>query len=352
VLSVSPSEPVTNQRVTLAATVESSGEHPKGTVEFKNGDRPIESCAFAPLTGTGTATCTTAFAANDSPAQLSALYVPQAGMDLQGSVSATDDLAIDPAPTTTTLSASESTISVDGTDTFTASVHPTITGSNVPSGSVEFFDEGTPLTACMTQPLSGGEASCSWTDSIPGAQNVTAVYLGDSNFAVSSSPPQSVAVETPLSGVKAFTNTNLGSATSNNTSTDTNVTQGSAIAVVSGTASLLAPGVDVHDDNKAIVRLRCSESGNCIGDLSLDVRSTLAKGSSRKHARTVTIGTARFSVQAGQLVDVAIQLSGRGLLLLKSARGRLPAQLRVTQATGGTEVDATRLEETAPPRVR
>jgi hypothetical protein len=67
-----------------------------------------------------------------------------------------------------------------------------------PTGSIAFFDYGTPIGSCAHQPLSAGggvySASCTVAYSGLGTRSVTAVYSGDSNFAGSTSGPVTIPV--------------------------------------------------------------------------------------------------------------------------------------------------------------
>jgi hypothetical protein len=71
-LEASPQAPVTNQSVTLTATVNTSAETPAGTVQFDNGGTVIPGCASEPVTATISgyaATCHTSFATTTATVQ-------------------------------------------------------------------------------------------------------------------------------------------------------------------------------------------------------------------------------------------------------------------------------------------
>jgi hypothetical protein len=195
-LSVAPATAVTNQSVTLAATVtsNSSSALPSGTVTFYDGLTPIVGCADRTVAAQGaTATCQTSFAASTSPEQLSAVFAPAAGSDVAGSSGATM-LTIDRGASSTVLSVSRSTVNVAGNVTYAATPE-TAAGPVAPSGSAEFFDGNKPILSCTSQPLKGGTATCIQSYSSIGRHVITGVYLGDSNFVASSaSPAQTVSV--------------------------------------------------------------------------------------------------------------------------------------------------------------
>ncbi len=193
----SPTSAVTNQGVTLITTVTSSSSASTalwGTVTLADGGAAIHGCVNLPVTPSGqsaTVACSTSFAA--SAAQLTAVFTPTSGSVLKGSVSPVDGLAVGPDTTTTSLDATAS-VNVGSSTTFTASVAPPAArlGPVKPTGSVEFLDGGQPITSCTGQTLTAGQATCTVTYSAAGAHQITARYVGDTNFTGSSSPAESV----------------------------------------------------------------------------------------------------------------------------------------------------------------
>jgi hypothetical protein len=93
-----------------------------------------------------------------------------------------------PPATTTTLTSSVNPGTVGETVTFQATVTATAPGSNVPTGTVTFFDGG---RALATVTLTGGVATLSTKTLTPGTHRITAVYngltVGDFSFAPSTS---------------------------------------------------------------------------------------------------------------------------------------------------------------------
>lgn len=203
-LSASPASPVTNQTVTLTATIAADSGAPSGTVEFDNG-KAIGGCADQLVAADGssyTATCQTAFTASSSPEALTAVFKPASGSGLQGSTSALVRLTVSSNPTTTRLSVSEPTPAVGENATFAATVTPKDAGAVVPSGLVRFLDSGTVIDGCAEQPLTAGAssstASCTLSYQAVGSHSIVAAYLGDGNFSAStSSPSQAVVGQSP-----------------------------------------------------------------------------------------------------------------------------------------------------------
>ena len=340
-LSVLPSDPVTNGVVTLTATVTASSEAPLGTVEFKNGADPIPNCSRAPVTRTGIATCPTVFAASESPVRLSALYTPYPSVDLQGSASPTEDLEVSASPTTTTLSVSEGVIATGGSVTLTARVHPASGGGpNWPSGSVEFFDEETPIVGCESQALSAGglDASCHLTYAAAGKHSITATYSGDDNFTGSSSAAQAVTVTSPAPVLATSTITATGA---------TGPILGSTPAVSgSGEVMLMDTRVTTERNGEAAVRLACTGGGTCSGKLTLTVTSAAPDGAGRRPAaknrevekrrfKTTTVGSATFSIPVGKRATIMLALTSAGRMLLKADHGTLNASLMIVESYTG-----------------
>ena len=205
-LLATPSAAVTNQSVTLIATVTAGTSSTAlwGTVTFENGGAAIGGCANMPAAPSGrsaTVACSTSFAA--STVQLSAVFTPASGSILKGSSSPGTSLAIAPDTSSTTLSTASS-VTVGASTTYTAAVAPASNqGPLQPTGSVEFLDGSTPIASCASQPLSGGTASCTVSYPAAGPHQIAARYSGDANFSGSSSPAgliSAVQAPTPVLG--------------------------------------------------------------------------------------------------------------------------------------------------------
>jgi hypothetical protein len=200
-LPASPSTAVTNQAVTLIATVTASAGVPSGAVAFELGSTPLAGCASVTVdtsVSTGVATCQASFAASTSPEHLSAVFAPSNPASLVGSASTPTSLAVGQAATTAMLQVSSENLTVGASATYTATVVPGYGGATEPSGSVEFLDGGTPIRACAGQPLTTAatplSATCTVTYKATGKHTINARYLGDANFSASSTLPQPVTV--------------------------------------------------------------------------------------------------------------------------------------------------------------
>jgi hypothetical protein len=200
-LLATPSAAVTNQNVTLIATVTAGASSTAlwGTVTFENAGAAIGGCANLPAVPSGrsaTVACSTSFPA--STAQLSAVFTPTSGSILKGSSSAGTSLAIAPDTSSTALGA-PSSVTVGASTTYTATVAAASNqGPLQPTGSVAFLDGSAPIASCASQPLSGGAASCTVSYAAAGSHQITARYSGDANFTGSSSAAGQVdAVQAP-----------------------------------------------------------------------------------------------------------------------------------------------------------
>ena len=182
-LVASASALVTNQNVTLFATVNGGPGSPSGSITFSVGGVPIAGCVAEPITPSNpAATCQTSFAASTSPERLTAAFIPNSASTAPGSTGATT-LTVTPDSTSVSLDVSTTVDVAQGT-TYTATVAPPASRSGPvePSGSVEFLDNGMPIPSCLNQALVNASATCTLTYNAVGTHSITARYGGDSNF--------------------------------------------------------------------------------------------------------------------------------------------------------------------------
>lgn len=91
------------------------------------------------------------------------------------------------------------------------------------------------------------------------------------------------------------------------------------------------PGsLEIRGAGMATIRMRCSGDARCGGRARLAVR---ASGGHGRHHRMRAIGSARFSIGAGDAAVVKVALTKRGRRLLRAHRGRLRVRLEVIQRT-------------------
>jgi hypothetical protein len=197
-LSASPASPVTNQSVTLTATITPNGSSPAGLVDFEHGGVAIAGCGAVALSSTApyVATCKTSFAAVSAPVALSATLT-QGGSSV--TPTANLNLTVGKGATTTVVTAPNGAL-VGSKVTYTTTIAPSYTGAAVPAGTVEFFDAGKLIGACSKVSVDVGAkvstASCTVSYASTGSHAITAQYSGDGNFTGSTAPA------TPLRVVK------------------------------------------------------------------------------------------------------------------------------------------------------
>jgi hypothetical protein len=208
-----PNPSVAGQSVDFTATVVASGGGtPTGNVVFSvdGSNKPAQA-----LNGSGQATLTVAFS-NAGPHTVGAAYSG-------GGIFAASS---DPTPASQTVNQAATSVALtsdhDGQTppqgeqiTFTATVSVTGPGSGTPTGQVLFFDG---LTQIGSVAVSGGVASFSTTDLAEGGHSISAQYVGDANFALSTSSAVAQSVGAPADSGP------IGMGESYNTNEDTPLT--------------------------------------------------------------------------------------------------------------------------------
>jgi hypothetical protein len=121
-------------------------------------------------------------------------------------------------------------------------------------------------------------------------------------------------------------------------------------AAHAGTASLKSTALSASG-NSVTVTIACA-SGRCAGTITLS--ATQAKTADTKHktkSKTVTLGSAHYSIAAGGSQKVTIHLSGAGTRLLSAAHGKLRASAVLAPA-GGAQVKVTVTIKAAKPKAK
>jgi hypothetical protein len=181
-LAASPaSSSVFGQSVVFTATV--TGGDGGGSVAFKDGATTLAGCGAKVLSGGGpyTATCATSALAVGSH---SVVATYSGDTNSRGGASTALAYTVNRSATTTTLSASPSGGSSFGQSvTFTATVAAVPPGAGVPTGSVAFTIDGTPVGSSGVS--GSGQATLSTSSLSAGSHAVAAAYSGDGNFVAS-----------------------------------------------------------------------------------------------------------------------------------------------------------------------
>ena len=254
-LASAPATSTVDQQVVFTATVApASGTATvaiAGNVAFKNSGTIVPGCSSSPVSYVAAATayqatCTTSAlnaTSASNPNAITAVYTPT-GTSYSGSTSATLNQTVNPATTTTTVTANPSSPTVNNPVLFTATVTIPANAAVTPAGTVAFTDNATTITGCGAEGLTVVSAAagtyaatCNLTSLSSGGHTIVATYTGDANY----------------SGSFGNLNLSLGSASSttavtssanpstvNQSVTFTVSVHGGTTVKVSGTATVIA----------------------------------------------------------------------------------------------------------------
>ncbi len=227
---------VSDQNVTLTATVASGSGTPQGAVAFFEDANEIgaaqlnagvASLTISPIIGSHTIT---------------AAYAPGI-MGFAGStLSPALVQVVNLTPTTTSVFSSSSPSAVGQSVTFTARVSPTPAGNGIPTGTVTFIDGTVSLgTSTLSVVNSTLEATFTTSSLAIGSHSITASYSGDSNFLSSTSLSVTQTVgNTTSTGIASSLNPSVvgQSVTFTATVTGSGGTPTGTVTFFDGTASL------------------------------------------------------------------------------------------------------------------
>jgi hypothetical protein len=179
----------------ITASISGTRGTPTGTVAFSDGATPITGCTALNATIQSSiasqAVCTTSFATG-GPHTISAVYSGDSNYLTQN---ATVQVVVNAVPTTTVLTDSAGgLVSYGGSDTFTASIVPQLSGVNV-SGTVSFNLDGSSYAPCTDQSVSATLATCFLPAQVlpVGTHHVTATFSPTTpNLAASTSQTYTV----------------------------------------------------------------------------------------------------------------------------------------------------------------
>jgi trimeric autotransporter adhesin len=205
-LSIAPNPPTPGQPITETATVtpSASGTNviaPTGLVTFFDG---TTSLGTGSMTCSGS-TCTATFSPTLSPGKTHSLTAKYAGdTNFATSTSSAVSAAGGTLESDTGLSSSNYSPTYGSNVTFTASViaDPSVTTTLTPTGKVNFYANGTLLGNAT---LASGVANFSTTALPVGLQSITATYVGDTNFATSTSTVYNGVTVSPAAGTLTAT---------------------------------------------------------------------------------------------------------------------------------------------------
>jgi hypothetical protein len=172
---------VFGQTVTFSTTATAAAPGagiPTGVVTFLDNGVVI---GTGTLNGSGVATfATNALAVGTHP--ITATYAGDGNFN-PAATSGTLTQTVNKAATTTTITSSTPLAVVGGTVTYTATVSPVAPGAGLPTGTVQFRDNGVNIGNPVT--LVNGVAQFTESGLTFGLHTITAVYSGDGNFLAS-----------------------------------------------------------------------------------------------------------------------------------------------------------------------
>jgi Big-like domain-containing protein/VCBS repeat protein len=183
-LSNSPNPSVSGQVITLTATVSASGSGsgtPTGTVTFSDNGTPI---GTATLNNAGIAVLNISSLAVGSH-NIIAAYAGDSNFLLSSASGANGvTQTVSKSPSAAVLSSLPNPSVSGQAITLTATVSASGSGSGTPTGSVTFFDNGTPIGTGILN--NAGIAVLNISSLAVGSHTITAAYAGDTNFLASS----------------------------------------------------------------------------------------------------------------------------------------------------------------------
>jgi hypothetical protein len=188
VLTASVDPAVFGQSVTFTATVTGNGGTPTGSVTFMDGTKALGKAK--PLTAGVASLTISALAVGPDP--ITAVYKGDASFS--GSGGGLTEVVNQDA-TTTSVTSSLNPSNYGQKVTLTATVIAVGPGSGVPTGTVTFEDNGTPLGMPVKLDRTGTATLKNIATLTAGAHTITAVYSGDSNFLTSTSTGTGVVIQ-------------------------------------------------------------------------------------------------------------------------------------------------------------
>ncbi|WP_213804807.1 Ig-like domain repeat protein [Granulicella sp. dw_53] len=271
VLVSTPNPSIVSQSVTFTATLGGFLGTPTGTVRFFEGATTLGAVALS-NTGTAVMNLTTL-----SPGDhiIFAVYASSDTNNLD-STSNTTTQHVSQAATATTLTTSAATVTVNTTVTFTSTV--TSNGGPIPTGSVNFYDNGTTLIGSGVLTAGAGMATASFsTGSLapaPATHSITAVFPGDTSNITSTSAPviETIQQVVTTTTIASSANPSNAGAPLTLTSTVTGGTGSSIAGAITGSVTFMEGGVTLGTG---------TVSGTGVATISI---STLTVGDHNLHA--------------------------------------------------------------------
>jgi hypothetical protein len=264
--------------VTLTATVSGSGPSPTGTVSFSAtvNSATTTPCAAAPLSpagaGSATATCSYSPPASGGSGVTASIVATYSG-DSQYAGGSSSPYSLIEAGTAAvgsfTLTSSNPVALPGMAVNFTAQV----TGSPLPTGTVSFTDNGTPIlcggTTYQVTILANGKATCAYTlVGPPGSHTIGATYSGNPTYAATSTTAAQTVAQAPAITSSPTTTFTVGSF-----GTFTVTTSGAPTPALSETGALPS-GVSFVDNGNGTATVSGTPAAGTGGDYVLGLTAS------------------------------------------------------------------------------
>ena len=217
-----------------------------GTVTFKVGSTTL---ACSPVTvSSGTASCVTTALTTIGANSLTAVFTPTTAANDTASTSNTVSLTVTKPTTTTTLAVAAGPYYYGNSVTLTATTSP-----SAATGTVTFYDGSTSVGTCTLSSGTCGAATTATALSV-GSNSLTAVYVGNSTYATSTSSATVATVVATPTAVSV-----VASATVITASTPFNLT--ATVTPHAGTATVTAGSVTFYDSSTLLGKATVNSSG-------------------------------------------------------------------------------------------
>jgi hypothetical protein len=189
--------------------------------------------------------------------------------------------AASPVMTTLALKASATQASTTQALTFTATLTPASSSVAVPTGSVQFYSNGTAFDSPVT--LSSNSAtSAAQAFSPAGAYNITATYSGDSYFVTSTAPAVVVTITSASPAIAVTAASPAISFTSGASTGNTDVVTVTSSNGFAGSVSLscsMTTGTAAFQPSCAVSPSSVTVTAGGTGTATVTISSTVAQGS-------------------------------------------------------------------------
>jgi hypothetical protein len=286
----------------------------------------------ATTNGSGVATATIAVPGPPRAATITASYAGSAAL---ASASASSAFAVGKVATATSVTPSESPATVGEPLTFTAFVTPALAGT--PGGGVQFAVDGADFGSPVQ--LAGGSATSAPISTLAlGDHTVTATYIGDADFAASTSPSVPFRVRPVLLSTTTTSSVSPGAVVYGQ------AVELSATVAASGGGATPTGSVTFTDGGTTLGVASLADSGDAalsVSTLPVGSHSIVARYSGDDTYRASTAGPKSLAVAKA---DVEVQLDSSDTSTVSGESVNFTAAVTPVAPGGGTPVGTVQLE--------